>query len=59
MDSEKGIRIPVFRVKDLKARTVKTERAARVKGGPISWPDDPREAGAAGSLNPAVRRLHS
>jgi len=59
MDTEQGIRIPIYRVKDLKARTLKTERARRVKGGPISWPDDPRMARAAGSLLPAVQRLHS
>jgi len=59
MQDEKGIRVPIYRVSDLKARTVKAARARRVKGGPISWPNDPRRAGAAAEILPAVQRARS
>ena len=56
MQDEKGIPVPIYRVKDLRARTLKTARAKRVKGGPINWPNDAREAGVPDKLLPAVQR---
>jgi hypothetical protein len=56
MQDETGIRVPIYRVSDLKAKPVKVSRARRVKGGPISWPNDPRTAGAAGETLPTVQR---
>jgi len=44
-------------VKNLRLKSLSSEKAKQVKGGPINWPNGPREAGRASLLLPAVQKV--
>jgi hypothetical protein len=44
-------------VKTLGLKSLSSEKAKQVKGGPINWPNGPREAGRASLLLPAVQKV--
>ena len=44
-------------VKNLRLKSLSSEKAKQVKGGPINWPNGPREAGRTGLLLPAVQKV--
>jgi len=45
------------KVKHLGLKSLSSEKAKQVKGGPINWPNGPREAGQANLLLPAVQKV--
>jgi hypothetical protein len=45
------------RVKNLKLKSLSSEKAKQVKGGPINWPNGPRGAGRTNLLLPAVQKV--
>jgi hypothetical protein len=44
-------------VKNLKLKSMSSEKAKQVKGGPVNWPNGPREAGRTSLLLPAVQKV--
>ena len=44
-------------VKNLRPKSLSSEKAKQVKGGPINWPNGPREAGRTSLLLPAVQKV--
>ena len=44
-------------VKNLRLKSLSSEKAKQVKGGPINWPERPREAGRTSLLLPAVQKV--
>jgi hypothetical protein len=44
-------------VKNLRLKSLSAEKAKQVKGGPINWPNGPREAGTTSILLPAVQKV--
>jgi hypothetical protein len=45
------------KLKNLKLRSLSSEKAKQVKGGPINWPNGPREAVGTSLLLPAVQKV--
>ena len=45
------------KVKNLKVKSLAADKPKQVKGGPISHPDGPREAGGTTLLLPAVQKI--
>jgi hypothetical protein len=45
------------KVKNLRLKTLSSEKAKQVKGGPINWPNGPQEAGRTSLLLPAVQKV--
>jgi len=44
-------------VKNLRLKSPSSEKAKQVEGGPINWPNGPREAGRTSLLLPAVQKV--
>ncbi len=44
-------------VKNLGLESLSSEKAKQVKGGPVNWPNGPREAGRASFLLSAVQEV--
>jgi hypothetical protein len=55
--TNKGRKQPMQKVRNLKMKNLSADKAKHVKGGPMSHPDRPQEAGRTSLLLPAVQKV--